>query len=299
MPHAILLPVMPRRTIALLALLALSGCWGGTSSMTLGPRSRLIETPPRARRPAAWEMRAIDSQPPPGRPYADTPITPFADRITDFAIAAALRRPLPAPPIATRRPLTIEPQVDWDGPPPARLDAIAVAIEVDLILKRGEPDDAAPSERWGRVRATLVVGRNGLRLVSLRPGAVTRDDRGGALPPGLEGLDAVARTLIADLRRGDVSGYALDERDRRLLANDAVWAQLHEDGPHLGRAREIGAMLESLPAAPIAYVLDDIGVLARDENGDLYGLSLELDPHAGSFALATSPLVTVRRLWPR
>src|SRR5690606_14345712 len=71
--------------VALLVLgLALPACWGGTSSMTMGPRAHLIETPPRARRPTAWEMRAIEAAPLPGRPYAPTPITPFAETITDF-----------------------------------------------------------------------------------------------------------------------------------------------------------------------------------------------------------------------
>lgn len=291
---------MRRRSIALGALLAFAtGCWGGTSPMTLGPRSRLIETSPRPRRPAAWEVHAQESPPPPARPYADTPITEFAERITDFALAAAMHEPLSEPPIPTRRPVSMLPQVRWDERArPAHLQALAVAIEVELILKRGEPDDAAPNERWGRLRATIVVAKHGLRIVSLRPGAIRQDERAGTLPRGLEGLEAVARTLIADLRRGEVSHYALDERDRRLLANEGVWAQVHEDGPALARARAIGRMLEDLPAAPLAYVLDDIGVLARDEEGGLYALTLELHPHAGSFALSTTPLVSVRRIWP-
>lgn len=294
---------MITRWIALVALgLALPACWGGTSSMTMGPRSHLIETPPRARRPTAWEMRAIEAAPLPGRPYAETPITPFAESITDFALAAAYGAPLPPPPVATRRPLDAHPLIEWSeriATRPERLEAIAVAVELEMILKRGEPDDAAPSERWGSVHATLVVNRNGLRIVSLRPGAVSSDPRGGSLPQGLEGFEPALRTLLGDLRSGDVLHYELDDHDRRLLANDAVWAQLHEDGPPLARARQVGAILETLPHAPIAYVLDDIGVLARDERGHLYGLSLELDPDGGTFALATTPLVSVRRLWPQ
>lgn len=294
---------MLTRRIALLALgLALPACWGGTSSMTLGPRAHLIETPPRARRPAAWEMHAIETAPPPGRPFAETPITSFAEQIADFALAAAYGAVLPPPPVATRRPLERHPIVDWSeriATRPAHLEAIAVAIELEVILKRGEPDDSAPSERWGSVHATLVVNRNGLRVVSLRPGAVSPGPRGGVLPRGLTGLDGAVRTLLADLRSGDVLHYEIDERDRRLLANDAVWAQLHEDGPALGRARQVGAILEVLPHEPLAYVLDDVGVLARDGDGQLYGLSLELDPHGDTFALATTPLVSIRRLWPQ
>jgi hypothetical protein len=294
---------MTTRWIALFALgLTLPACWGGTSSMTMGPRARLIETPPRARRPTAWEMRAIEAAPLPGRPFAETPITPFAERITDFALAAAYGAPLPSSPVATRHPLDGHPVIEWSeriATRPERLEAIAVAVELEVILKRGEPDDAAPSERWGSVHATLVVTRNGLRVVSLRPGAVSSDPRGAALPQGLEGFETALRTLLGDLRSGDVLHYELDDRDRRLLANEAVWAQLHEDGPPLARAHQVGAILETLPHAPIAYVLDDVGVLARDDDGHLYGLSLELDPAGGTFALATTPLVSVRRLWPQ
>lgn len=287
----------PRRILALLAILALSGCWGGTASMTRGPQSRIFETPPRPRRPAAWELREPTI---PGRPYADTPITAFAESITDFALAAAFHQPLPAPPVPTRHPLGVEPVIDWGTTPrPARLEALAVAVDVEFILKRGDPEDAAPDERWGTVHATLVVTRNGIRVVSLRPGAIAAPGRGGALPSGMRGLASVAHALMADLRRGDALHYELNEADRRLLANDGVWAQLREDGPALARARQIGAMLQRLPDAPLAYVLDDIGVLARDEDDRLYGLSLDLDPRGDTFALATTPLVSIRRLWPR
>lgn len=269
--------------------------------MTLGPRARLIDTRPRPRRPPArWVPRALEA-PPPGRPYASTPLTPFAERITDLALAAAFGRPLPAPPIPTRRPIALDRAAVWSTrgqPRPHRLEAIGVAVEVELIFKRGEPDDAAPSERYGSLRLTIALSRNGLRIVSMRPAALSPAPRGGRLPPGLGGLEEVVRALLADLRRGDVARYALDEEDRRVLANDSAWAQVHEDGPPLARADEVRAMLDLLPAMPLAYVLDDIGVLARDERGRLYGLSLELDPQGATFALATNPLVSVRRIFP-
>ncbi len=268
--------------------------------MTRGTRGRLIEPPARTRQPAAWEVRAA---PPPTRPFAPSPITDFAESIADFALAAVEARPLPPPPIELRHDLEGAPSVEWAaqaGPRPTRLSVLAVAMQLDLVLKRGEPPEAATGvDRWGRLRTMVVIGRNGLRIVSLRPGTMTRVGTEGAPPPGLQGLVELSRTLIADLRRGDTSRYELADEDRRLLANDAVWAQLFEDGPPLARAPEVTAMLHGLPDTPLAYGLDDIGVLVRDQDGRLYSLGLELDPHAGTFALATTPLVRVHRIWPR
>lgn len=296
--------MIPRLAMVAALALALLGCGGpSTMTMTYGPRGRLIDAPVRPRRPAAWE-RAVTPAPVPiaGRPFADSPISPFAERLADFALAAIEGRPLPAAPLPTRAPLDA-PEIDWSEhaqPRPRQLDVLAVAIEVELVLKRGDPTaDASGAERWGTLRTTLAITRNGIRVVSLRPGVMSPDPPGGTPPPGLEGLVEVSRHLIADLRRGDVSAYELTEADRRVLANDAVWAQVHEDGPPLGRASEIAAMLEGLPDAPLAYWLDDLGVLARDEEGRLYSLSLELDPRRGTFALSTSPLIEVRRLWPQ
>lgn len=270
--------------------------------MTRGARGRLfVEPPARVRRPAAWELAAPAPPAPEGRPFAPTPITPFAEAIADLALAAATAQPLPPSPVPTRRPLGPTPAVEWTPTTrPAHLSVMAVAMQVDLVLKRGvTPGDASADERWGTLRVTIVVGRNGLRIVSLRPGLTSSDAPVGAPPPGLEGLPELARTIIADLRRGNVAPYELTEADRRVLANDAVWAQIYEDGPPLRNAPRVAAMLEGMPDTPLAYGLDDVGVLVRDEEGRLYSLLLELDPQGATFALSTDPLVHVRRLWPR
>jgi hypothetical protein len=296
-----------RRLAAAVVLAALAGC-GGPSMLPLtrSTRGRLIAEPPvRVRRPAAWELAARTPEPlPDGRPFAASPITPFADAITDLALAAVEGRTLPPSPVPFRHPVDGAPVLEWSSrttPRPAHLTVLAMALQLDLVLKRGTPaDDAVGIDRWGTLRTTVVVGHNGLRIVSLRPAAMTPHGTEGAPPHGLEGLRELATTLIADLRRGDVSAYELTDEDRRILANDAVWAEIYEDGPPLARAPQIAAMLEGLPNTPLAYGLDDLGVLVRDEEGRLYSLTLELDPTPdGSFALATTPLVEVRRLWPR
>lgn len=290
------------RHVAILTVLALAACGGpSTTALTRGPRGRLLIDAPAPARSAAVPRAAPPPAPIPGRPFADSPITPFAEQLADYALAAVEGRPLPPPPVPTRTPVDT-PEIDWSErarPRPRRLEVLAVALEIELVLKRGRPEDSATGpERWGTLRTTLAVTRNGVRVVSLRPGAMTPDPQGGAPPRGLEGLRELSRRFLADLRRGDVSAYELTEADRALLANDAVWVQVHEDGPPLRRARELARMLEGLPDAPLAYWLDDVGVLARDEEGRLYSLTLELDPYRDTFALATTPLIEVRRLWP-
>ncbi len=285
-------------------LLLAAGCGGGPTPMVLGTGGRLIESPPRPR-----HMMLAEPPPTPAperlptRPFAETPITAFAESITDLALAALERRPLPPSPVPTRRPIDSDEIVEWSGfvgPRPSRLEVLAVAIEVDLILKRGEPPpDGENAARWGSLRTTLVVNRNGLRLVSLRPAVMSPDPGGGVPPAGLEGLEPIARQLIAHLRRGDVSPYDLTEQDRQLLSNDMVWREVLQDRPTHARVREVASMLVELPDAPLAYRLDDVAILTRDPEGRLYGLSLELDAQGNSFVLTVSPLLHVRRLWPQ
>lgn len=289
----------------LVLLLALgAGCGGETLPMTRGAQARLwVERAPARPRPASPAPAPEQPAVVPGRPFAPTPLTGFAEALSDLALDAVQGQPLPPSPIPTRSPLGREPaEIEWwppGEPRPRRLDVLAVGLEVDLVLKRGEPPEAGTlAERFGVLRVTFVVNRNGLRVVSLRPGAMSAQPGGGSPPRGLEGLREAAQALVASLRRGDVSAYQLTGADRQLLANDSVWHQLHEDGPPLGRAREIAPLLEGLPDAPLAYRLDDVGVLARAEDGRLFALSLELDPQDGTYVLSTTPLVRVRRLWP-
>jgi hypothetical protein len=266
--------------------------------MVLGTSGRLIEPEPVVERTSPHPVAPLPVIQ--GRPFADTPITPFAEHISDLALAAVYGRALPPSPVPTNGPL--ERIVEWPTPGvrPTRLSVLAVGLEVDLILKRGNPTvDSAGVERWGTLRVMLVITRNGLRLLSLRPVEATADGEGGTPPPGLEGLDRVARDLIAHLRSSDLSAYEFNEADRSLLSNDTVWTEVLRDRPSHGRLRDVAAMVADLPDAPLAYNLDDIGVLVRDPDGRLYSLSLEMDPHQGSFVLTDSPLVDVRRLWPQ
>ena len=184
-------------------------------------------------------------------------------------------------------------QVVWEtSTRPRDVTVLVIAFEVELVLKRGEPDeDADGPARWGSVRVTFALSKNGLRLVSLRPRTMTRESRGGALPAGMEGFARVCGELIAALRRGDVSGYALDDEDRALLGNDEIWARVQRDRVSATLAAQIRTMLETLPESPLAYRFDDIAVLVADEEDNLLSFAFAMEAQAGSYALRTEPML--------
>jgi hypothetical protein len=283
---------MSLRPHHMLALL-LAACAGAPASFA---REDVVQhEPPPAERPAPEAPRAP-------RRFASSPITDFGEGIRALALAAIWHQPLPAPPIEPDRPLGSSAQVVWSErslPVPRHLDVIAFAMDIEIVLKVGEPaPDAEGHARWGSLRVTIALGENGARLVALRP-IETSNAPMAQLPPSLAQLPELAGDLLAGLRRGDLSAYDLTEDDRLLLANDAVWSELQEDRPDPALLREIGELLASLGNGPLGYRLDDLSVLARSDDNALYALSLELDRAGDRYALATSPLVHVRRLWPR
>lgn len=287
--------------IVCLALASVS-CGGGDVGRTTG--GPLIDDTGRGERtPRAHDAPDEGAPAISGRPYASTPITEFAEAMTDLALAAVEGRPLPTSPVPLRHSIDGAPEVEWSEhlrERPRRITVIGIAFELELILKRGTPPEGAEgAARFGSVRATVALSRNGLRLVELRPRAMTPEPLGGAPPRGLEGLPALARQLVSDLRQGDIHTYDITESDRVLLGDDAVWAEAQELRLIHARIPEIRRLLEGLPDEPLAYHLDEVGILARDDQDRLLSLAMDFDPRDGSFALSTQPLVEVRRLWPR
>ena len=245
--------------------------------------------------------RAPPSQltPLPGRPFAATPITSILDELTDLALAGATGQPFPATQAPLRSSITGSP-VRWHTTEPrARLSVIGVALEVELILKRGVPDERSPpAQRWGSIRLTLVLTRNGLRIASMRPRTMSRSLPGGRLPDAMSGLEPICAQVLAAIRAGDVSAFFLDEADRALLHNDEVWARAQADRVQTRLVAHLRAMLLPLPSEPLAYRLDDVAVLVRDGETRLMSLGFEWDAQGDSFVLETAPLLEVRQLWP-
>ena len=207
---------------------------------------------------------------------------------------------MPTSPVPLSGPLRAPPSIAWrTDARPSDVRVLGVAFELELVLKRGVPDpDAEAPDRFGAIRATLVLSRGGLRVVGLRPRMLAPRDRAGRLPPQMAPFQEVARALLAAVRAEDIDAYRLSDEDRALLDNETVWTQMVEDRVPAGRVRRLARMLAALPEEPIAYLVDDVAVLVRDDDASLYSLALDFDPVRGSFALQTEPLLEVRRLWP-
>jgi len=262
-----------------------------------GPGRQHVE-----RRDAAPQVRApVQPTRTPGRPYAPTPITQVGEELTSLALAAAGGEPLPQTSAPLRSSVERPTEVDWHTEAPSSaLTTIGIAFEVEVILKRGEPEESAtPPMRWGSIRLTVVLNRNGLRLYSVRPRTMSRALPGGPLPAGMEGFATVTETFLRALRRGDVSPWALDESDRNLLGNDEVWIQVEQDRVDAALVARLQTMLAPLPEAALAYRLGSVAVLVADAEERLLSLAMEWDAEGESFVLETAPLLEVRQLWPR
>jgi len=281
-----------RAALTALTITALASCGGAARDHTDGPDEIADDGPP----PLA-EAEAPRAS---GRPYADTPLTPIADDLTALALAAISGAPLPVTRAPLDAPLESPLEIDWQSTAPRDPVVLGIAFEIELILKRGAPDDdAVGPDRWGSIRLTLALSRHGLRLVSLRPRTMSHALPGGSLPPPMRGATAVAAELLGAIRAGDVTGYAMGEDERRLLDNDEVWLQAQQDRVSPEMVRQVQQMIATLPDEPLAWRLDDIAVLIADADDRLLSLAFEWDADGqGSFALRTSPLIEVRQLWP-
>lgn len=292
--------MLPRFASCALALAMSASCSGTTSTSAAHATSPAEPGPPPgddSQRPAPAD------EPASGRPYAETPITPLANELTELALAALRRQPLAPPSFPTAGPLPSPAPIAWRTPDrlrdPDALAVIGIAFELELVMKRGRPDpDVDGPERYGAIRVTLALSRGGLRVVGLRPRLLSSSYGAGTLPVALVPLQQVARELLASIRAEDITGYRLTDEDRALLDNETVWMQMVEDRVPAGRVHELAQMLATLPEEPIAYVIDDVAVLARDREANLYSLTMDFDLRRGTFAMQTQPLLEVRRLWP-
>ena len=244
---------------------------------------------PRGAVTASYDEVALPNDDPASRyGYADSPLTPLADRVTDLVLAALHDRPLPDMGIPIEPLGEGQELLDLRGAlssVPEDLEVAGFGIEMDMVMAGGP--------LGARLGIVLYLGPTGVRVAYV---AVSTGRRGGALPRELAEIDAVASHVLSAMRGGAIEELLIGEAERRAVADDRVWSELARERPDdetLARAVE----LSRTSGDPLAYRVDDVGVLLRDSSGRWYAAELDFDHQApGVVVLENGPLVTLRRL---
>ena len=220
--------------------------------------------------------------------YADTPLTPLADRVTDLVVAALTDSSLPDVGIPIEPLHEGQDLVDLHGAigsVPEDLEVVGFGMEMDMVMAGG-PSGA-------RLAIVLYLGPTGIRVAYV---AVSTGRRGGALPRELAEIDAAASHVLSAMRGGAIEAILIGEAERETVGDERVWNELVRERPDdetLARAVELSRTTED----PLAYRVDDVGVLLRDGVGRWYTAELDFDHQGpGVVVLENGPLVTLRRL---
>ena len=268
------------------AVLALSASCGSAQATSTVPEPVVVD-------PAAASATAEEAPPPEDETfsrygYAESVMTPFADRVTDLVLAALAGRVLPEVGVPVESlhegQSLVELRSALDAVPEG-LEVVGFGMEIDMVL-RGAPTG-------GRLSVVLYLGPTGIRLAYV---GVSSGRRGDPLPRELGEIEVVASSVLDTMRDGGIDELLLGEADRRWLDDDRVWNELARERPDdetLERAIELARSTED----PVAYTLDDLGLLLRDADGRWYSAELDFDHQGGGIvALENGPLVTLRRI---
>ncbi len=268
--------------LAVLYLIA-TGCGSPEASLPVP-----IRVSPETTAGAAAPAPADDVEPASRHGYADAPLTPFADRMTDLVIAALTDRPLPEVGIPVE-PLRGGDRVELRDDLPAvpdRLDVLAFGIEMDVLF-------GAPAS--SKLHLVLLLSPTGLRLAYA---SVATGHRGELLPRELGELEVAAAQVLEVLRAGQGEALLVGEAERQWLGDDRLYRELVRESPDAQTLARIAELVRT-SGSPVAYRLDDVGLLLRGSDGAWYGAELDFLHRGGAVVvLENGPLVTLRPLHP-
>lgn len=253
---------------------------------------------------AADEPEPAHESPPSGRPFADSPLSGFANVMTDAILAALEGEPLPQLPLPTQMPVDpAVPQVQFaerrgeQAEPVGEVTAVAFLFEVEVIYKVGDRQPDVPREaNLGRVGCVLFLSRHGLRLVTADLETLT-PRRPTPLPAALSGVEQATTELLETLRQGNIDQAVIGDDERRLVDNPEFWADIQREIPSGQDLEELVRFLETVQAQPVGYdVENDTGLLVRDSEGSLFGITFQLDESNGQYQLESNPVFRGFRL---
>jgi hypothetical protein len=245
----------------------------------------------------------VDTGPLSALPYADTPLTAFGEQMTDVLLAAAIGEPLPQLPLPTAGPfVSTAPEVSYPDSgerPVGELTVLGFGMEVDFILKIGDPEpDAPPGTQDGSFRTSFYLSSTGLRLLDFRCEEMSRE-AGLPAPPALSGLETFGQDIIARIRSDTIAQLFMGEPERRIIDNAEVWEEVDRGRPDSSDIQRARVMLEQLgPTPPLSFDVGDGGILVRDETGRVFVVNFDLESDGQQFVLVTDPFVRIESLDP-
>lgn len=224
--------------------------------------------------------------------FAPSPLTELANGIRDIALAALDGRPLPSGAIPVQPSRDPERRVRSDGPAPksSDLDVLVFAMEMTLVL-RAPRDSGGDDDGRGAIEIIAFLSRTGLKVASLR----TRDARSyHPLPDWLSGVGRGGGEIFSALKSRRIGDLLVGQTERPVLGDD-LYQMLMEKRPTVERLQEAEALAAAHDRV-LGYHLDDVFLVARDRDGTVWGLELEIDESDGKHYLDGSPLVRIERV---
>ncbi|MCC7534741.1 MAG: hypothetical protein IT379_00935 [Deltaproteobacteria bacterium] len=243
--------------------------------------------------------------------YAASPLSAFADAVTDVALAAVARgeASLPESPIAIEASGGDVERLRADADTTSALRAgrpevLGLYLEVELYLTPTGGADAGPGagvRRTDQLSLGLWLGAGGATSGPSRGVRVTllRYVAGGAgavsLPPAPSAIRAAVEPILAAIREGrPASEIAFADADRANVADRALGAQMRGGAPDDRALEPARAALATSPRIR-AWAFDDLGVLVRAGAATVL-LAMKITVDDTGLVLEAQPLVRAQRV---
>ena len=176
-----------------------------------------------------------------------------------------------------------------DPPVPESLTFEAFLAESDIMFP-SHRTEAATQPAW-TLRVVFFVGAGGVKIAGVR---LRGEHTPRELPAWLRGVEEAGWQVIHAARKEQLRRLLVGDVERCALRNDALFAKITEDMPDDALVDRVESMVTW--DGPTGFHADDLALVARDDQGRLWGFQLDVDHARGGVVLDSRPFVRVRLL---
>ncbi len=182
----------------------------------------------------------------------------------------------------------------------SELEFFLFGVQLYVVLDPGSDPQtpaavgARPPPEDGALRAVLLLGKTGIRLVDLK---VRTGRKPQTLPGWLSGTRDVGNSVADAARGGRLESMLFGEADRSVLGSDDLFQRAMKELPKPDVLRLAETAVRAHPR-PAGIVVDELYLLARGPKGDLWAFELNIDEDQRGVVLDSSPLLRADRRDP-